>query len=772
MAGDHITATHWGVYRPQVEDGRVVSLAPFEHDPDPSPIGRSMPGALTDACRISQPHVRAGYLEKGWESDRTARGAEPFVPVGWDEALDLVSRELVRVREAHGNEAIFAGSYGWASAGRFHNAPAQLHRFMNLFGGFTGSVNSYSFAAAEVAVPHLLGSLGFIFKTHTGWPVIAEHSDLVVCFGGLPLKNAQISPGGVGAHTTAAWLRRCRERGVAFVNFSPLRDDAADFLEAEWHQLRPNTDTAVMLGIAHTLLAEGLHDRAFLERYCVGFERFEAYLAGADDGLPKDADWAAAISGVDAEVMRDLARRMAAGRTLVNASWSLQRAEHGEQPYWMLVTLAAMLGQLGLPGGGLGMGYAAVNGIGNPAARIRWASLRRGENPVTSVIPVSRIADMLLGPGESLDYNGRRITFPHIRAVYWAGGNPFHHHQDINRLLEAWRRPETVIVHEIWWNALARHADIVLPATTVLERNDIVASTDDAFAVGARRAAAPIGEARNDHDIFAALAGRLGFAEAFTEGRSEMDWLRHLYDISRQQAARAGVELPDFEAFWRQGYHQIPPPEDSPVLLAEFRADPEVNALRTPSGRIELFSATVAGFGYDDCPGHAVWLEPTEWLGAELAGRFPLHLISNQPRTRLHSQLDNGAVSRESKVAGREPIRINPGDAAPRGIADGDVVRVFNDRGACLAGAEVSDGVMAGVVQLATGAWYDPIEPGRVGSLDRHGNPNMLTMDKGASRLSQGPSAQSALVEVERFEGELPDITVFGPPPIAARGEP
>jgi biotin/methionine sulfoxide reductase len=198
-----------------------------------------------------------------------------------------------------------------------------------------------------------------------------------------------------------------------------------------------------------------------------------------------------------------------------------------------------------------------------------------------------------------------------------------------------------------------------------------------------------------------------------------------------------------------------------------LRADPQRYPIPTPSGRIEIFSSTIAGFGYDDCAGHPTWYEPAEWLGAEQAGRFGLHLVSNQPRTRLHSQFDHAAHSREAKVAGREAVLIHPEDAAARGIVDGQVVRIFNERGACLAGARLSSDVRRSVVVLSTGAWFDPVTPGVSGSLDRHGNPNVLTADRGASRLSQGASPGTTLVEVEPFDGPLPAVRCFEPPELA-----
>jgi biotin/methionine sulfoxide reductase len=201
-------------------------------------------------------------------------------------------------------------------------------------------------------------------------------------------------------------------------------------------------------------------------------------------------------------------------------------------------------------------------------------------------------------------------------------------------------------------------------------------------------------------------------------------------------------------------------------MLDAFRADPDRNRLQTPSGRIEIHSGEIASFRYADCPPHPTWLEPTEWLGSSLVARFPLHLVSDQPHTKLHSQLDFSTLSRANKVQGREPVWIHPTDAAARGISNGDVVRLFNDRGSCLAGAVLTDAIVAGVVKLSTGAWWDPEEPGRPGSLDKHGNPNVLTRDHGTSSLGQGCSAQSCLVQLERHEGRVPPITAFDLPRI------
>jgi biotin/methionine sulfoxide reductase len=381
-------------------------------------------------------------------------------------------------------------------------------------------------------------------------------------------------------------------------------------------------------------------------------------------------------------------------------------------------------------------------------------------NSIADFIPVARIADMLLHPGEAFDFNGQRLTYPGIKLVYWAGGNPFHHHQDLNRLRDAFARPDTLIVHDSVWTATVRHADIVLPATVTLEREDIGGSAGDPLLVAMHRAVAPYAEARDDYAIFSGVAERLGIAERFTEGRSARQWLRHLYEPTRRALLERGAEAPDFGEFWEAGELALPTlPWDGGIVRA-FRRDPIAAPLPTLSGKIEIASATIAEFGYMDCPKHPTWLPPAERPNS----RFPLQLVANQPATRLHSQLDFGATSLQSKIKDREPVRINPQDAAARGIGGGDIVRLYNDRGACLAAAVLSEALHPGVVQLSTGAWYDPEDPVADKPICVHGNPNVLTRDAGTSKLAQGCTGQLAVIEIERFDGPLPPVKAFDPP--------
>lgn len=627
-------------------------------------------------------------------------------------------------------------------------------------GGYVRSVNTYSSGAASVIVPHVLGSYDDLTRRNVTWEQIAEHTEAVIAFGGMALKNSMVAGGSISQHVERGAMARARARGCDFLLVGPLRGDLPPEAGAEWIANIPGSDTALMLALVHTLVAEGLHDRAFLDRYTEGWPVFERYLMGGADGQPKDADWAAPIAGLPAEEIRALARRLHGKRVLVVVAHSLQRAEHGEQPVWMGAVLAAALGQIGLPGGGYGYALGAIGYYGRRNSAVPLPTLAQGRNHVADYIPVARISDMLLNPGGTYRYNGQTRTYPDIRLVYWAGGNPFHHHQDLNRLRRAFARVDTLVVHEMAWTATARHADIVLPCTMTLEREDIGASSNDPLMVAMHKVAEPYGEARDDYAIFAGLAERLGRGVEFTEGRDARQWLEHLYERTRKGLEEKGLPAPDFARFWEAGSLTLPQEEDDGGELRRFREDPVANPLPTPSGRIEVFSGTIASYGEADCPGHPAWLPPEDAPRPEA----PLFLVANQPATRLHSQLDFGGHSAGAKHRGREVARMHPADAAARGIAGGDIVRLFNARGACLAAVTVTEDVRPGVVQLPTGAWYDPADPEDEAPLCVHGNPNVLTRDVGTSSLAQGCTGQLTTVEVERFTGNLPPVRAFDPP--------
>lgn len=731
----HITTSHWGAFEVTVEDGRLVKTLPLPEDPNPSDIARVVPAAVHHATRIDQPYARTGWLDG---NASTRRGEDEFVPVSWDDALDLAAKELNRVRQTNGNGAIYGGSYGWASAGRFHHAQSQVHRFLNVIGGYVSSFASYSTGAAQTIIPHILG-LNFhkvTWGTQNSWEIIDAHTDTLLMIGGINPKNGQVSMGGVTEHRVDTHLRGLAAKGKRLISVSPQVNDSPDC--CEWLPVQPGTDVALMLALAFVLETEDLLDRGYLAAHATGYDKFRPYLLGESDGVPKTPEWASELCGIESAQIRALAQTLAQGRTLISVAWALQRAEHGEQPYWMATVLAAMLGQIGLPGGGIGFGYGAIGNVGNAVSRVKGPTFDQGQNPIKDFIPVSRIADMLLGPGEGYNFNGQARTYPDIKLVYWCGGNPFHHHQDLNRLHEAWQQPDTVIVNEPWWTPTAKRADIVFPATTQFEREDIGWAKGDPYLFHMPKMIEAIDQARDDYDIFAGLAERMQLGAAFTEGRDSTEWLTHLYDGFVKGAARDKVTVPDWDSLKAQNYVKLPlESEDAiPVPFAAFYDDPQGAPLATPSGKIEVFSETIAGFGYEKVAGHPVWHNQA------IDPAFPLRLVSPQPRDKLHSQLQSAIADQDSAIPAQ--IVMHPADARARGLSDGSEVRVWNAHGTCRARLQISETILQGVVALPTGSWFDPDADG----LDRAGNPNVLTHDRGTSPLGQGCAAHNVGVEV------------------------
>lgn len=740
---------HWGAFTAIVEDGKLIRCEPFADDSVPSPMLDSIVPLVYSEQRIQRPMVRRSWLAQREKSDGTLRGKEDFVEVGWDQALNLVAGENRRIRDSYGADGLFAGSYGWSSAGRFHHARTQVRRFYFSGGGAVDQQGNYSWGAAQFFLPYVIGTYHPLTGKVTEWRSVIEHCDIFLAFGGLALKNAQVASGGAGHHTLKPALEQLAGKGIPVINISPMRNDCPAFVNAEWIPIRPNTDVALMLALAYEIRRLGAADREFLDRYCVGYEQLQAYLTGNTDGIAKTPEWASAITGIPAARIARLAAQLIGVRSFMTCAYALQRAHRGEQPYWMMIALSSMLGQVGLPGGGFSFGHGSMNGVGNERISSPTPTFSAGKN-AGCAIPVARIGDMLLNPGKPYTFQGETQTYPAPRLIHWAGGNPFHHHQQLNRLVEGWQRMETVVVQDIVWTPAARMADIVLPVTTTLERNDIGGSSRDRFVFAMHQAIAPRHQARNDFDIFSELAERLGYREEFTQNRDEQAWVEALYHECRQGQPDAGVSWPDFADFWVKGHVEIPMDEKPFVFFADFRTDPQKHALQTPSGKIELFSETIESYRYADFGPHPEWRPPAEWLGAPAARMWPLHFISVQPSDRLHSQLATTPQVIANKTAGKETLYMHPSDAAQRGIADNTRVEVWNARGRMYAGVRITDSVMPGVVVISTGAWFDPgFGKAKWHLVEQSGNANVLTLDIGTSPLTQGANAMSCLVEVK-----------------------
>lgn len=774
--GKILTAGRWGAMNVEVKDGKIVSSTGALAKTIPNSLQSTAADQVHTTARIQHPMVRKSYLDNPLQPAK-GRGEDTYVQVSWEQALKLIHEQHDRIRKANGPSAIFAGSYGWRSSGVLHKAQTLLQRYMNLAGGYSGHSGDYSTGAAQVIMPHVVGSVE-VYEQQTSWPLILENSQVVVLWGMNPLNTLKIAWSSTDEQGLE-YFHQLKKSGKPVIAIDPIRSETIEFFgdNATWIAPNMGTDVALMLGIAHTLMTQGKHDKVFLEKYTIGYPQFEEYLTGKSDNTPKSAAWAAEITGVPEAQIVKLAELMAANRTMLMAGWGIQRQQYGEQKHWMLVTLAAMLGQIGTPGGGFGFSYHYSNG-GNPtrvggvlpemSAAIAGQASEAADDGGMTAIPVARIVDALENPGGKYQHNGKEQTYPNIKMIWWAGGGNFTHHQDTNRLIKAWQKPEMIVVSECYWTAAAKHADIVLPITTSFERNDLTMTGDysNQHIVPMKQAVAPQFEARNDFDVFADLAELLkpGGKEIYTEGKDEMAWLKFFYDAAQKGARAQRVTMPMFNAFWQQNKlieMRRSEKNEQYVRYGDFRADPVKNALGTPSGKIEIYSKTLEKFGYKDCPAHPTWLAPDEWNGT--ADEKQLQLLTAHPAHRLHSQLNYAELRKKYAVADREPITIHTEDAARFGIANGDLVRVWNKRGQILAGAVVTDGIKKGVVCVHEGAWPD-LENG----LCKNGSANVLTADIPSSQLANACAGNSALVYIEKYTGNAPKLTAFDKPAVQA----
>ncbi|WP_395755986.1 trimethylamine-N-oxide reductase TorA [Edwardsiella ictaluri] len=784
-----LTGSHWGAIRATVVDGRFVAAKPFEKDCYPSKMVAGLPDHVHNTARIRYPMVRIDWMRKRHLSDTRQRGDNRFVRVSWDEALDLFYQELERVQTSYGPSALLSGS-GWQSTGMFHNAAGMMGRALALHGNYVGTGGDYSTGAAQVILPRVVGSME-VYEQQTSWPLVLKNSQTVILWGSDLLKNQQAN-WWCPDHDVYQYYAQLKEKvangEIQVVSIDTVVSSTHDYLGRDKVQhiaVNPQTDVPLQLALAHTLYSEKLYDAHFLDNYTVGFGQFLPYLLGTQDGQPKDAGWAAKLTGIDAETIRALARQMAAGRTQIIAGWCVQRMQHGEQWSWMIVVLAAMLGQIGLPGGGFGFGWH-YNGAGTPSRKgvilsgfsgatntppLHNSSDYRG---ASSTIPIARFIDAMLEPGKKIDWNGKQVTLPSLKMCVFAGTNPFHRHQQINRMIAGWQTLETVVAIDNQWTSTCRFADIVLPATTQFERNDLdqYGNHSNRGILAMKQLVPPQFEARNDFDIFRGLCQRFNREQAFSEGLDEMGWIKRIYQEGARQGKGREIHLPTFDTFWSgSGYIEFGDPQLF-VRHQAFRDDPDLEPLGTPSGLIEIHSKSIADMHYGDCQGHPMWFEKAERShGGPGSARFPLHLQSVHPDFRLHSQLcESPTLRAHYSVGGREPVFISPQDAEARGIRNGDIVRVFNERGQVLAGAVLSDRYVPGVIRIHEGAWYDPDRGGVAGALCKYGNPNVLTLDIGSSRLAQATSAHTAIVEVEKYRGPLAPVTAFhGPQEMVAQ---
>ncbi|BDM65092.1 trimethylamine-N-oxide reductase [Shewanella sp. NFH-SH190041] len=758
-------ATHYGPFNAIVKEGKLVGVQPL-NDVDPFPTKMLLEGIISRTysdTRVLYPMVRKSYLaDPQGDTKPHLRGKEPFVRVDWNTAIALTALAIAKTISKYGNEGVFSASYdGWSHAGL--NRPQTLQgRFFNLIGGQSACSGDYSAGASEVILPHIVGDLE-VYSPQTAWQVIEDNTEVMLIVGCDPFKTNRVEFR-VADHSMHKHWEEFAKRGIKFISINPQQTETDKGLGSEMVHIRPNTDTALFTAMSYHLYKTNQYDKQYLEKYTVGWDKYINYLIGKDDYTAKTPEWAAKITGIPAEKIRELANLVVKKRTQICAGWAVQRAQHGEMIHWSIINFAAMAGKIGKPGEGFGFSWHYGNGGMPVSGKKMPVGLSQGRNPIAARCPVVLISEMLKNPGASYTRDGQNLTFPKAaKLIYTAGNNLLSHQQNTNELIDALNQHvDTIICQDAWWCASARYADIVLASTTSLERNDITSggtySNNKIYAM--KQVVKPLGDSLNDYDIFSSLAFMFNVQDDYTEGKTYMQHLRDAY--------AASDATDDFDTFWKNGITFLKTPEaaDKFVRHGEFYQDPEKHPLHTPSGKIEMYSETIAGFNIPDCPPMPQWLVPTEWLGNADPGQ--LHVLSPHPWMRLHSQMANADVNEYECVDGRQFVRINHNDAKVRGIKDGDLVEVYNDRGALLAGAKLADDVMPGVIYIHEGAWLQKDSKGRCNS----GAVNILTSAKPSSGLSQGTTANTCLAYMRKCNDPESPNQAYQPPVIETLPKP
>jgi anaerobic dimethyl sulfoxide reductase subunit A len=731
--GGHCVLKAW------VRDGRIIRITTDDRPDTPGdpqlracPKGRAYRRRVYHPDRLKYPMKRVGE-----------RGEARFARISWDEAATLVAGAMRRVRDRYGPAAFFNH---YATGGSSLFAGSQMSaRLLHLFGGRLGSYNSYSSACARWATPY---SLGMGDTGHSADDYV--NAKLILLWGFNPAET-------VFGTNTSYHLKRAREAGAKIIVIDPRLTMTAQSLADEWIPIRAGTDSALMDAMAFVMIAEGLHDQAFLDRYAVGFDEehlpegaprgssYKSYVLGLADGTPRTPEWAEPFTQIPAATITRLAREYARTKpAALLAGLAYNRRAYGEQPVRGSITLAAMTGNIGISGGSPG-------GVSYSLSRpFPVGSLPRLPNPVPEMIPVfkwteavERGTEMTAEDGVVRLPEGQRTLRTNIKFIFNTGGNALvNQHGDINRTVRVLRDPalvEFIVVTDQFMTSSACYADVVLPAVTWFEHNDICTIWDQgASVIFMNQAIAPMHECRSDYDIFTLIAGKLGLAQAFTEGRTELEWLEEMV----KPAQAADPTFPGFDEFRRRGVHVFK--YDKPhVPFADFREAPDRHPLKTPSGRIEIYSSRLADMRIENLPPIPKFIP--EWEGGPwdpLHGKYPLQAIGSHYHRRVHSTHDNVDWLEEAMP---QRIYMNTADAAARGIRNGDEVRVFNDRGELRGRARLTVRIIPGLVDIPQGAWWTPDAKG----IDRRGAVNVLTSQR-ATPGARGNAQHSMLVQVER----------------------
>lgn len=668
----------------ELDAGRVTRI---RHNPAAGPYlhgcskGFALPRFHYSPERIKTPLLRTG-----------PRGSDQFKPISWDEALDFAWKRLAGSRAEFGPQSTLCLSSA-GSTGALHNTEKLTRRFLNAIGGCTVPNGSYSNNAANFALKRVFGQ----DYGHSGFDAATMSSSRLIILWGANILEARL-----GSELPAR-LMEAAKRGVPIISIDPRRTGTAAVSGAEWIPILPGSDSALMYALLFVLDAEGYLDRPYIEARAQGFEAIMDQVKGRLDGVAKDPVWAAARCGVPPETIAGLARRWAATKpTMLLPGYSIQRTSSGEEAARLCVALQLATKNFGLSGGSTGS-------LNNRLPGCRMASLGEGDGSRNRHVPVLRWADAILrsrqeGGQEDRQEGGQEVG-PPIKTVYSAGGNFLNQGADIAKNVRAFEALDFALCHELFLTPTARYCDLILPAASPLQKEDIGLPWAGNYLLYKPRILPYEGQERSDYDIFGALASKFGVEEGFTEGRSEKEWIDYFI---------AGSEIADVEAFRKTGIYSGA--DQGRSGCEAFAAEPTLHRLGTASGKLELgggirwAAAESRDEGRHEERGES---REGEWL-----------LISPKLAKRVHSQ---GGDYPES--IGRNFLELNAADAAELGLLEGDWAEIESLNGIAIAELKTSDDIMRGVACLPEGSWC--ISP--VGAVPATGSANHLSSTEGTA---------------------------------------
>lgn len=701
--------------------------------------GRSIKNILNHPDRLKYPMKR---------KEGTRRGDGEFEQISWDEATQMFADNLKRVIDTYGNEAVMLTWGGGTNVGMFA-------RLMNQLGGHLGFYGSDSCGQIIEAMTYL--GIGM----YSSRLIDACEADLLVLFGNTPTETA------MGGASASYDLARVRESGTKIISIDQRMNESCSAHPEEWVPIMNGTDAALCSAINYVLINEGLADEEFLKSHCIGYDdsnmpegapehsSYRDYLFGTGyDMVAKTPEWASPITKIPVEKIYEIAREIGNAETVfISQGWGPQRHSNGESIAAAIIMVAVVSGNIGRPGtndGGRDLRY-------NFTVPEFSGAIPTGDNPVTTSVPTVQRFEVIARGEEmtalhdgvrgkdKLDVGGKFVVFYNTNEVNQSQDFGF-----IHKTLQDETKAEFVVTCDIVMTPSCKYSDLIIPDTTWMEKDRYVCLLTAGAMEGViygQPVQDPQFECRNAYDFLTDVAERLGVKEQYTEGRTWKQWQEYIYE----QGLEARPDLPSLEEGLEMGYWKQEMSYPNP--LAGFLEDPEANPLGTPSGKIEIYSSRLQemadSWEFDD-PRDVISPIPIYTPGreghADVNDEHPLVLTGWHPKQRSHSTFGGVDILKESVI---QQIWINPFDAEPRNIANGDMVRVYNERGEVHISARVTPRIIPGVVGMPEGAWLE-VEFDGDKPLDKGGNINVLTGRHWSPIAKHNPSHNS-IVQVEKI---------------------